>query len=186
MSGTRNFERVPNDALHPGTGEDARLEGDLLGEPLMRSAAHSCVLAFGVLADEEHVHISGPTACERARNAGKQPARTQVRPQVEPLADRQDHPPQRNVVGDGWVANRAQKHRVVRPQGVKAVLGHHPPVLVEVRRAPGELRPLDRETQGVDRLPGLRDDFGPDAVPRQEGDAVCHAGTPTAVGTLST
>jgi len=135
-SGPRRLERVPNDALHAGTGEDARLEGDLSGEPLMRSAAHSCVLAFGVLAYEEHVHVVRASPRQGGGDSGQEPARAQVGPQVETLPDLEDHAPERDVIGDGRVADRPEQHGVVGADDVERVCRHHPAVLVVVGRAP--------------------------------------------------
>ena len=66
----------------------------------MRPPADARVLALGVLAHEEHVDVGRPAPGERAGHSLQQPGRADVRPQVEPLAEREQEPPERDVVGD--------------------------------------------------------------------------------------
>ena len=170
----------------PDASEDARLDADLVRQPLVRAAADAGVLALGVLAEEEHVDVGRPAAGERPRDPVQQPHRPEVRPQVEPLAQLEQQPPERHVVGDGRIADRAHQHGGMAVEGVAPVGGHHPPVLVPVGRAPGELGPLDVEAESVDRPPGLGDHLPADPVAGEERDAVAHTPAPTVAGTRST
>src|SRR5581483_2463865 len=131
------------------------------------------------------VHVRRPAVRERTGDPLQEPRRADVRPQVEPLPDREDQPPERDVVGDGRVADRPHQHGVVCAQGVERVGRHHLAVLVPVGGAPRELRPLDRKPEGVDRPPGFRDHLGADPVAREQRDAIAQAGAPTFPGTLS-
>src|SRR5439155_8619427 len=168
-------------------GEDAGLGPDLRLETAMSDAPDARILALGVLADEQHVHVGRRPAGQRRRDPLEQPARPQVRPQIELLTNLEDDAPERDVIGDRGIADRAHEHGVEAPQRLDAVLRHHRAVLAVEGRAPGQLGPGDRESQGVDRLPGLCDHLRPHAVSRQQGDAVCRqAGAPTRPGTLST
>ena len=169
------LERVAQHPLDARAGEDAHLDRDLARQRPVRPAADACVLALGVLAHEEHVDVGRAATGERAGDAFEQARRPEVRPEVEPLAEVEDQPPQRDVVGDRRVADRAHQDRVVRAHDVERVLRHHPAVLVPVGRAPRQLGPLDRNAERVDRLARLRDHLRADAVPREEGDPVRHA-----------
>ena len=141
-------------------------------QPLVRPPADARVLALGVLAHEEHVHVAGPASGKRARDPLQQPGRAQVRPQVEPLAQLEEQPPERDVVGDGRVADRAHQHGTASVQRLAPVGRHHPAVLVPVGRAPRELRPLELEAERVDRPPRLRHHLRPDPVAGEERDPV--------------
>src|SRR6185437_9555518 len=130
--------------------------------------------------------VGRPAADERPRNPVQQPHRPEVRPQVEALAQLEQQPPERHVVGDGRIADRAHQHGGMAVEGVAPVGGHHPPVLVPVGRAPRQLRPLDFEPESVDRPPGLGDHLLADPVAGEERDAVAHTPAPTVAGTRST
>ena len=82
----------------------------------MGTAADAGVLALGVLAHEQHVH--GGPSLERGRHAVEQLRGAEVRPQVEPLAEREQQAPERDVVGHRGVADCAEEDRVVGPCGV--------------------------------------------------------------------
>src|SRR5581483_2637159 len=137
------------------------------------------------LADEEHVDVRRAAAGERARDPLEEPRRADVRPQVEPLPDREDQPPERDVVGDGRVADRPHQHGVVRAQGVERVGRHHLAVLAPVGGAPRELGPLERKPEGVDRPLGFRDHLRADPVAGEQRDAMSQTAAPTFPGTLS-
>jgi hypothetical protein len=155
------LERVAHEPLDASPREHARLEGDLRLEPAVRPPADTGVLALRVLAHEEHVHVARAAPSERAGNPRQQAAWPEVRPQVQPLADLEDHPPEGNMVGHRRIADRAEEDGVVVAQGLKRVLRHHPPVFVVVGGAPRKLGPLEREAQRIHDSPGLRDHLGP-------------------------
>src|SRR5262249_3154072 len=180
------LERVAEHPLDADTGKHARLDPDLDRKPLVRPAADARVLALGVLAEEEHVDVLRPAACERGRDPLQQPDGTQVGPEVEPLPDLEDQAPEREVVGHRPVTDRAHQHGGVAVEDLAPVGGHHPAVLVPVGRAPGKLRPLDVEAECVDRHARLGDHLRADPVAGEEGDSVTHTPAPTATGTLST
>ena len=66
----------------------------------------------------------GP-AGERRGNALEQPRRTEVRPEVEPLTERQEQPPERDVVGHRRIADGAEQHGVVLAHDLERVGRHH-------------------------------------------------------------
>ena len=106
--------------------------------------------------------------------------------QVEPLPELEDRAPERHVVGHGRIADRAEQDGLGAVELLGPVLRHHPSVLVVEGRAPGQLGPLQIETERIHGLAGLRDHLGPHAVPGEDGDAVAQTPAPTRPGTLST
>ena len=127
---------MTDDALAAAAGEDARLDAHLGVEAAVRDSAHSRVLPLGVLAHEEQVDVLRPATRQRARHALEQPRRAEVRPEIQALPDRQDRPPQRDVIRHRRVSERPEQHRVELAQLLERVLGHHPALLVEVARSP--------------------------------------------------
>jgi hypothetical protein len=168
------LERVRDHAADAHAREDARLQPDLELEPAVRPPADARVLALGVLAHEQHV--DGGRARERRGHAVEQARWPEVRPQVEALAQRQQQTPERDVVGDGGVAHRAEEDGVVRADDVERVGRHHRPVGAVVVAAPGELIPLDAESERVHDLPRLGDDFRAGTVAADHGDAAVPDG----------
>ena len=110
----------------------------------MRPPADARVLALRVLADEHHVDVRRPATGERAGDPLQQPRRPHVGPEIQLLANREDDAPERDVVGYGRITDRAHQTGIVGAQDVEGILGHHATVLVPVRRAPRQLRPLQR------------------------------------------
>ena len=129
---------------------------------------------------------SGRATGERPWDPRQQPTGTQVGPEVEPLPELEDRAPERDVVGHGRIADRAEQDGPGAVELLGPVLRHHPSVLVVEGRAPGQLGPLQIETERIHGLAGLRDHLGPHAVPGEDGDAVAQTPAPTRPGTLST
>ena len=171
-SGGGELERVLDYPADGDARENARLEAHLQLTARMSAPADTRVLALGVLADEEHVD-GGPVG-ERRRDSLEEARRPDVRPEVEPLAQRQQQPPQRHVVGHGGIADGAEQQRVESPCDVERVRRHHRAGLVVVRRAPGQLVPRKVDPEGVDDLARLRDDLRPRAVTGDHRDPMGH------------
>ena len=175
-------EGVLDDPLDAGAREDGGLDADLAWMTLMRAAPDARVLALGVLAHEQHVDIAGRAAGQGARHACQQPHGPHVGPQVEALADRQQQPPERHVIGNVRPADRAEQHRVERAQLLDRVRRHHHAVLQPVIRAPAELAPLHGDPQRIDAAAGLGDDLGTHAVAWQERNPRGHRRDPSERG----
>ncbi len=154
-----------DDALDARAREHGRLDADLAGMALVRAPADARVLALGVLAHEHHVDVAGRAARKCARHALEQPHGTDVGPQVEALADRQQQPPERDVVGDVGPPDGAEQDRIECEQALDRVRRHHHAVLDPVVGTPVEVAPLDLELQLVDAPARLVDDFGPTPSP---------------------
>ena len=166
------LERVPDDAPYTFAREDGSLDPDLMRMAGVCAATHARVLALGVLAHEEHVDRR--RARERGGDPVEEACRPQVRPEIEPLAERQQQPPQGHVIRHARVADGAEEHGVVCAHDLERVGRHHRPGFVEVGRAPRQFVPLELESERIDGPACLRDDFRADSVSRDHGDAMRH------------
>src|SRR4029077_11253155 len=91
------------------------------------------------------------------------------------LSQREQEPPQRDVIGNRRMADGTEEDGVVRSYDLERVARPHPAVLVVVPGPPRQLAPLEREAERVDRLARLRHDLRPGAVAGDYGDAMRHA-----------
>ena len=92
---------------------------------LVGAAAHTGVFALGVFAHDDPVQVLRRAALEGGINAGQDAGGPHVGVLIEPLANLQPQAPQRDVVGDVWVARRAEQDGVLAPQLRQAIGGHH-------------------------------------------------------------
>ena len=94
--------------------------------------------------------------------------------------DRDQQPPERDVVRHAGIADRAEKDGIVGPQLVEPVLRHHPAGLGVGLAAPVEFVPLEAEAVGprrrLHRGNALRHHLAPDAVAGDHRDPIllCH------------
>src|SRR5207244_5149073 len=77
------------------------------------------------------------------RDPLEQAHRTQIDVLAEAAADRDQEPPERDVVGYAREPNGAQENRLELPELVETVLGHHSAGLRVAPAAPVERRPLE-------------------------------------------
>ena len=91
-------------------------------------------------------------------------------------AQRDQHPPQRDVIGNSRVTHGAEKHCIIGPQLIEPVLWHHPACFDVGLAAPVELVPFEREAvtlrRRLERLDTLRHDLASDAVAGDHGDPI--------------
>src|SRR6185437_7712989 len=168
-------EGVADDALDAVAGEDVHLQADLVAHADVHAAAGAGVLALGVLAYAHHVDVGRPPPRQRRRHAGQEPDRADVQVEVEALPDRQQQPPQRDVVGHGRRADGAEVDRVVPGQRAQAVVRHERARAGVVIAAPGQVRPLEAARMGrLEHADALRDHLRADAVAADDRDAVRH------------
>ena len=171
---------------HGGPREDARLERDLGGEPRCERPPTPAYSPSVFSRTKRKSTSSGLRPASGVGMPCQEPARTEVRPQVEPLPDREDRVPERDVIGHRRIADRAQQHRVVPAQARPARPGHHRAVSLyqaephgsSVQRAGG---PARRPPAGPPRSPPGR--------PRRPGSRATLCVTPPSPppsGTLST
>ena len=171
----RERERVTDDALDPDPREDVHLQADLVAHADVHAAAGAGVLALGVLAHAHHVDVGRGPAGERRGHARQEPDRADVQVQVEALPDRQQEPPQRDVVGHARRADRAEVDRRRALEPAQAVGRHHRPGAAVVVAAPRQVLPHKRALLAAGRLEhadALRDHLGPHAVAADHGESL--------------
>src|SRR5947207_837099 len=90
---------------------------------------------------------------------------------------RDQEPPERDMIRHAGVADRTEKHGIVGPQLIEPVFRHHAAGLGVGLAAPVELAPLQRKAVAprcrFQRVDALRHDFAPDAVAGDNGDPIC-------------
>ena len=153
-----------------------------LGVALVHAAADAGVLALGVLAHEDHVDVARRTAGERARHALEQPHGAHVGPQVEALADRQQQPPERHVVGNVGPPDGAEQDRHRTRAGARRRPAASSRRARASDRSPSRARSTRSRAQLVDAATRLADDFWAYAVAGQERDAMRHWRDPSERG----
>jgi len=179
--GFRSLKRKPHNPLDPHVRENRHLgPNSILLMPVSR-AALARILALGILPDNNPVQLPRalvpPAIDKRTLRPRQDPRGPHIRPLVQLFADRQDHVPQRDVVGHGWPADRAEVDGVVGFELVYAV-GRHVPAAREVRFAApvvvceGEGEGAVVGCEGVQDSFGRRGDVGADAVAGDCGDFV--------------
>ena len=168
---------VAHHALDADAREDRRLHRHLDWQADVGPAADAGVLALGVLADDDEVDVARLLPGQRALDPRQEDAGAVAHVLLEALADRQAQAAQRDVIGDGRKADRAEEDGVERAQHVEPVPGHHLAVPEVVLAAPREALVLQPERGGdlprrVEHADGFGDDLVSYAVTGDDGDGV--------------
>ncbi len=175
--GAGQFEGEAHDPRDAVPGEHGDFGADFFRLAAMGAPADAGIFALAVLAHDHPVEITRPDIGERTGQAREDARRPDIGILVEALADLQAQPPERYVVGNRGIADRAEKDGVEFAKSVEAVVGHHPAGLAIVVGAPGKVGRHDPEIAGPPRQrlehpqPG-RHDLGADAVARNGGNPV--------------
>ena len=125
----RNVERKSHDPFDAAPGEDRGLGRNLFRQAAMCAAAVAGVFALAVLAHDHPVEVAGTYVAQRRGYAWQDARRAHIGVLVKALADRQPQAPQRDVVGDVGIADRAEIDRVRGAQPGERVRGHELPCL---------------------------------------------------------
>ncbi len=110
-SAHRKIAGEAGDPLDAGAGEDRDIHADLDRQPPMRTTADAGIFALAVLAHDHPVDGTAELRPQRARQAGQQARRPDVGVLIEALADGEAQTPERDVVGQIGVADRAEVDR---------------------------------------------------------------------------
>src|SRR5205085_8802174 len=90
---------------------------------------------------------------------------------------RDQEPPERDMIRHAGIADRTEKHGIVGPQLIESVFRHHAAGLGVGLAAPVEFAPLQRKAVAprcrFQRVNAFRHDFAPDAVAGDNGDPIC-------------
>lgn len=143
-------------------------------------AAEGSILAFRVLAVDQHIDGARRLVTQRGLHALEQVGGTQVQVQVKFAAHRQEQAMERDVIRHVGAADRSQKDCVVAGEFLPTVLRHHSSGLLVIGRTPGEPIPVQRTLVmpcrgGIRHSDGLIDHLGADPIPANYRDArSCH------------
>ena len=140
------FSLVDRDTLDAAAGKDRLLHRQLARLPVMETATDLRVLALRILADDDKIDRTAPFG-KWTSDTRQQSRRPQTHVLVEASSDRDQQPPQRDVIGHIWAADRAQENRVRFCETVERVVVHHRAGTDVVIAAPQVLRPLDAEAR---------------------------------------
>ena len=97
--GFRQLEGEFQDAIHSVTGEYRLLCHELARSAFEHAPAHRRIFAFAVLAHDPEVDVSRFAVGQRTFHAGHEAHRTQVHVLVVTAPERDQQPPQRDVIG---------------------------------------------------------------------------------------
>src|SRR5207237_2263854 len=103
--------------------------------------------AFRILTDDDKVDVLRCAVGERGRDAFEQAHGAQVDVLIESAPNWNQQAPQRDVVGDARIADRAQKHRVELLELLEAVFRHHAAGLRINLAAPVKMGELVRKAE---------------------------------------
>lgn len=175
------LEGVADNPFDVEAGEDSGFQSDLVRCSFMDASTDTGVLAFGVLADEDHVDVLWALVAEWSADAGEEPDGTDIDEQVEALADWQKEAPERDMVWDArGVADGAEVDRIELAELIESVWGHHGAGGAVVIGSPREDMPGEHHLAShgcfQNTLAG-RDDLLPHAVTRNHRDAKLLHGT---------
>ena len=149
LAGPRQLEGIAHDPVAAAAGEHRLLHRHLVFGALVEPAADRGIFALVVLAHDVEIDVAGRAVLQRRVDTGQQPHRPQVDVLLEAAADRDQQPPQRDVVGHAGIADRAEKDRVVEAQLVEPVLRHHPAGLGVGLAAPVEFAPFEARSRSA-------------------------------------
>ena len=167
------LEGVAHDTLGACSGEDHRLDGDLLLCPLVHASSHTSILPLGVLPDADHVYFCRPLADQGTAHTWQQAHRPQIDVLVKSLTKREQQAPQREMVRHPWVADGTEQDAIKASplKDGQPILRHHVAFSEVALGAPVKLlhsqleaaMELGENTQGLD---AFRDDLWPNAITR--------------------
>ncbi len=178
----RQLEGVAHHPVAAAPGEHRLLHRQLVGGVAVEPAADLRVLAFVVLAHDQHVDVRRARGRRAASARPEQPHRPQVHVLVELAADRDQEPPERDVVGHAGESHRAQVDRVEAAELLEPVLRHHAPGPRVDLAAPVELLPRELYAEAapgrLEHPDPLGQDFLADTIAGNDRDPMRHREPP--------
>jgi hypothetical protein len=170
-AGCGQVESETHDAFDAGSGEDGGFGGDFFRESAMGATAVTGILAFAVLADYDPIEFTVVYVTQRRDEAWENTSGTYIGVLIEPLADFEAESPEREVVGNGGMADGAEVDGVESLEDLETVIGHHEAGFVEIVGTPREVFYVELEGalfyfESVENLEASGDYFFPDTVTR--------------------
>ena len=115
----RQSEGEALDALDPRARHHRQVRRYLDRVALMHPAADAGIFALGVFAHDHPVQVFRFAALQRCIDPGKNARRAHIGVLIEALADLEPQTPQRDVVGNVWVAGRPKENGVLAAQSYR-------------------------------------------------------------------
>ncbi len=132
------------------------------------------ILTLVVLANDQHVDVGGRLARQRTDHARQQPNRAEIDVLLEVPTNRDQEPPQRDMVGHARPADSAQQDRISGAEQFEPVGGHHRPGVGITLAAPRVLLPLESNVESaagaLEHVDRGRDDLAADPVAGDQRD----------------
>ena len=138
-------EGIADDALGAPAREHRPLDDDFAIAPLIDAATDIRIFPLGVLTHDEHVDVARLLALEGRLDAFVKDGWSYVDVLIEGTANRQQQPLQGHMIGEAWIANRAQIDGIERGQCFERVLWHHAAMPEVVLRSPIEAHERERQ-----------------------------------------
>ena len=145
----RELEGVAHHAVHAAPGEDALLHRHLVLGAREQAPSDLRVLALVVLAHHVEVDLLRTASRERRSEALQAAHRAQIDVLLEVAANRDEQPPQGDVIRYSGKAHRAQEDGVAAGNGPDAVRRHHAALARVVLAAPGVLVPVKGDPEAA-------------------------------------
>ena len=164
------LEGGPNDPLDPFEGAHVLLEGDLVRRALLQMPPGADVHAFGVLPEDDQVHVFRPFVAQRTEPCVEEADGTEVHVEIEFEAQAQQDLPAVAHVGDARIAEGTEQDGIeVGAEGLERLVGEGRAILQialgpEVEGLPGQGEPFPLGHGGED-LQALVHHLRTDAVP---------------------
>ena len=136
------LEGVPHDAVHALPGVHFLLDGDLVLGPRLHAPAHGHVQSLGILPEDRDVYLGRRPFLQRTEPRVEQRHRPVVHVEIELEPDAEQDVARMAVVGNPWIPERADEHRV------ELVAEHRIPVR---RDGDAGLQDSSRQTTGAPR-----------------------------------
>src|ERR1700693_3657619 len=105
FAGTRQLESVGNNTVAASPRKNALLDSHLKVAIAIQSSSGLRIFPFGVFTHDYEINVAMLAPTERAADSLQQSGRAATDVLLEPSSNRYQQPPQRDVVGDAWVAH---------------------------------------------------------------------------------
>src|SRR5690242_1393057 len=185
ISLARQGKSVAQNAVDAAPRENGLLHGGLFVGAFVDAAANVGILAFVVLANDGEVDLSRLPVFQGTLDAFQQANRPQIHVLLESAADGNQESPEREVIGNVGMPDRAEEDGVERTELLEAVRRHHPACSRVGFAAPVEGSPLELKAEaapgGIEHANALGNHFLADTVSGDHRDVKgLHVSRPSA------
>src|SRR5580692_3458857 len=149
LSFASQFKGETQDTIDAAPREHGLLDGHLVVGALVEASADIRVFAFIVFANDSEVDFTGLPMFQRRFDPIEKAHGAKIDVLPERAPDRNQKPPQRDMIGNAGVANRPEEDAVERPQLTEAVVRHHFPGLLVGFAAPIKGLPMAAKLEAL-------------------------------------